>query len=208
MGDGPTVSVVVPTWGRPSLVRRAIASALAQTEPRIEVLVVIDGPDPETAAAVADVDDARVRAIDLPVRVGAAAARNRGVDEAAARWVAFLDDDDEWLPDKLGTQLAMAEASRWRLPIVSSRLIARTADADLLLPRRLPEPGEPLSEYLTVRHHAFRGEGFLSTSTLLAPAELFRTIRFSVALPSCRTSTGCSGPANSPASASSTPLNR
>jgi len=183
VSDRPTVTAIIPTCNRPPLVRRAVDSALAQTESRIEVLVVIDGPDPDTMSALASVADGRLRTIQLADRRGAGAARNRGIEEAAGRWVALLDDDDEWLPEKLATQLALAEASGWPSPIVSSRLIARTPDADLLLPRRLPEPGEPVSEYLTVRHHVFRGEGFLSTSTLLAPTELFRAVPFSVGLP-------------------------
>ena len=177
------MSVVIPTWGRPTLVRRALDSVLSQTERSIEVIVVIDGPDPATIAALAEVGDGRVRTVELPERGGAAAARNQGIGAATAPWVALLDDDDEWLPEKLATQLAIAAASPWRRPVVSCRLIARTADGDLLLPRRAPRPDEPVSEYLTVRHHVFRGEGFLSTSTLVAPTDVFREVPFSVALP-------------------------
>ena len=88
---------------------------------------------------------------------------------ATARWTALLDDDDEWLPDKLATQLALATSAPLALPIVASRLLMRTPRADVVLPRRLPRPGEPTSEYLAVRHGLFHGEGFIQTSTIMAP---------------------------------------
>ena len=176
--SGPLVSVVIATYDRAVLVLRAVASALAQSETRLEVIVVIDGPNAAIVNALQTVSDPRLRIVKLPRNVGPAGARNRGFVEATAPWVALLDDDDEWLPDKLRIQLDLATASAARLPIVGSRLIARTQGADLVLPRRLPRPDEPMSEYLTVRHHAFHGEGYLQTSTLLAPTELFRAVPF------------------------------
>ncbi len=183
MVTDPLVTVVIPSWNRTFLAQRAVASALTQTEQRIEVVVVVDESDGDTAAALSRIEDRRLRTIELESRHGAAAARNRGIADARAPWIALLDDDDEWFPQKLATQLEMAETSRWRRPIIASRLVARTPGADLLLPRRLPGDDEPLSEYLTVRHHAFRGEGFLSTSTLMAPTALFREVPFKPGLP-------------------------
>jgi glycosyltransferase involved in cell wall biosynthesis len=171
---------VIATFDRPLLVLRAVASALAQSETRLEVIVVIDGPNAAIVNALQTVGDPRLRVVELPQNVGPAGARNRGFSEATAPWVALLDDDDEWLPDKLRIQLDLATTSGARLPIVGSRLIARTPGADLVLPRRLPRPDEPMSEYLTVRHHLFHGEGYLQSSTLFAPAELFRSVPFRV----------------------------
>src|SRR5262245_38635866 len=147
MPFSPDVSVVIPTLSRPALVTRAVRSALAQTVKAIEVIVVIDGPDEATRAALDTIADARLRVIALPQRGGAPNARNAGVEAARAPWTALLDDDDEWLPHKLATQLDLATRAPVRLPIVASRLINRTPRADLVLPRRLPAAGEPLSEY-------------------------------------------------------------
>jgi glycosyltransferase involved in cell wall biosynthesis len=187
----PAVSVVVPTRGRPELVRRAVGSALCQTLRDIEVIVVVDGPDPHTRDALAGIDDSRLRLVELAERGGAPAARNAGVRHARGRWTALLDDDDEWLPAKLETQLALAgeaagppppepsePAPSGRTPIVACRLFMRTPRADVVLPRRLPAPGEQLSEYLTVRRGLFHGEGFIQTSTILAPTDLFRRVPF------------------------------
>ncbi|MBY0277507.1 glycosyltransferase, partial [Candidatus Binatia bacterium] len=70
----PLVTVVIPTADRPQLVLRAVLTALAQTERRIEVVVVVDGPDPATTRALATLDDPRLRVLELPARGGVGAA--------------------------------------------------------------------------------------------------------------------------------------
>jgi glycosyltransferase involved in cell wall biosynthesis len=178
----PDVSVVIPTRFRPDLVVRAVRSVLAQTVDTIEVVVVIDGPDDETSAALDALGDARIRVVTLDESGGAPNARNVGVSHAQGAWTAFLDDDDEWLPNKLEVQLALAKGAKARLPIVASRLLNRTPRAESVMPRRLPAPGEPLSEYLTVRRGLFYGDGFIQTSTIMAPTELLRRVPFTVGL--------------------------
>ena len=174
----PKVSVVIPTRNRPALVTRAVTSALAQTMAELEVVVVVDGPDPATAEARAAIGDERLRVVELPEPGGAQNARNTGVTHARGEWTALLDDDDEWLPEKLEKQLAVARPGS----IVASRLVMRTPRADTMLPRRLPEPGQPLSEYLVCRRGLFHGDGFIQTSTIMAPTALFREVPFTVGL--------------------------
>ncbi|MFG1922689.1 glycosyltransferase family 2 protein [Cryptosporangium sp. NPDC048952] len=176
------MSVVIPTRNRPELVLRAVGSALAQTLRELEVVVVVDGPDPATREALAGIDDTRVRVVELEESGGAPNARNAGVQNADGEWTAFLDDDDEWLPEKLATQIALAALSPYSLPIVSSRLYMRTPRADVVLPRRLPGADEQPTEYLTVRRGVFHGDGFLQTSTILARTELLRRVPFTVGL--------------------------
>ncbi|QSB14425.1 glycosyltransferase family 2 protein [Natronosporangium hydrolyticum] len=178
MASVPEVSVIVPTRSRPALVCRAVRGALAQTVTNIEVIVVVDGPDQETIGALSAIRDHRVRAVELPAPGGAPTARNHGVRLARAAWTALLDDDDEWLPEKLAVQLKLAAATSVPTPIVASRLINRTPRADLVVPRRLPDPDQPISEYLTVRHGLFHGDGFVQTSTILTPTELLRRVPF------------------------------
>jgi glycosyltransferase involved in cell wall biosynthesis len=182
MPSEPDVSVVIPTRFRPELVTRAVRSALAQTVDNIEVIVVIDGPDDTTRVALARIADARLRVVVLPEKGGAPNARNVGVREARAPWTALLDDDDEWLPHKLAVQLDVAKDTQVTMPVVASRLINRTPRAESVMPRRLPDVGEPLSEYLTVRRGLFYGDGFIQTSTILAPTALLRRVPFTVGL--------------------------
>lgn len=108
----PLVSVVIPTWDRAQSFRKALDSALAQTETDLEVIVVDDGSPTDVAErAVRARADGRVRYIRLPEHRGVSAARNAGVQAATGKYVAFLDDDDEWLPDKLQHQVSVLEAS-------------------------------------------------------------------------------------------------
>jgi glycosyltransferase involved in cell wall biosynthesis len=102
----PTVSVVIPTHDRATIVERAICSVLAQTRPALEILVVDDGSTDDTAARLERYVDQTVRVLRLAERVGGSRARNIGIEAARGDWVAFLDSDDEWRPRKLERQLA------------------------------------------------------------------------------------------------------
>lgn len=183
MSSIPRVSVVIPTYHRPDLVVRAIQSALAQSIGDLEVVAIVDGPDDETQAALSTVTDSRLRVIVAPERLGNAGARNAGVTEARARWVAFLDDDDLWMPAKLERQLAVAEVSGHRYPVVACKLIGRSESQDFHWPRRLPRLGEPLSEYLFCRSTPYAGEGLIVTSTIFTARDLLLQVPFDDSLP-------------------------
>ena len=115
----PIISTIIPTRNRPDLVYRAVESALNQTWQSIEVIVVIDGPDDATVAALDRITDPRLKKILLPENRGVAAARNAGIQVAKGSWIALLDDDDRWLPEKLERQMKIAGESSYSLPIVS-----------------------------------------------------------------------------------------
>ncbi|PHJ64571.1 glycosyl transferase [Nostoc linckia z18] len=168
----PIVSVVIPTRNRPQIVVRGAKSALSQTLQSIEVIVIVDGPDRQTVDALSQIGDPRLRVIELPQNIGPSGARNTGVREAKGTWIAFLDDDDQWLPQKLERQLELATSSTYEFPVVASRFISRTPKGDFICPRRLPQASEPLSEYLFVRNSFFKGEGCIQTSTLFVKKEL------------------------------------
>jgi glycosyltransferase involved in cell wall biosynthesis len=166
------ISVIIPTHKRPHLVPRAVKSALTQTLKSIEVIVVVDGPDSATVEVLEQIDDSRLKVMVLPTNVRLAGARNAGVQAAQGTWIAFLDDDDEWLPEKLERQLEVAKRSSYACPIVVSQFTNRTPKGDFIWPRRLPKPSEHLSEYLFVRHSLFRGEGAILPSTYFTRREL------------------------------------
>ena len=174
----PLISVVVPTADRPQLVLRAVRSALAQSLREIEVLVVVDGRDPATTGALAGVTDPRLRVLELAERQGVGEARNAGVDAARGDWVALLDDDDEWRPDKLALQLATARASALAHPVVSCRFLSRDRRGDVVLPRRVPARCENLADYLFCQRGLLGGEGVVLPSTVFAPVSLLREVRF------------------------------
>jgi teichuronic acid biosynthesis glycosyltransferase TuaG len=105
----PDVSVVIPTWNRAELLVNAVRSALTQTIPPLEVLVCDDGSTDESEKVVRAMGDTRVRWLTGERAGCPAIPRNRGIRESQGEWIAFLDNDDEWLPDKLEKQLRFAE---------------------------------------------------------------------------------------------------
>lgn len=105
----PRVSVIIPTHNRMTLLCRAIDSVLAQTWSDLELIVVDDGSDDGTADMVERIADPRVRLVRHDRAKGPPRARNAGIAAARGEWVAFLDNDDEWLPEKLERQLDRIE---------------------------------------------------------------------------------------------------
>ncbi len=101
MIDQPLFSVVIPTCGRAELLQAALRSVLAQTVTDFEVVVVDDGG----RGVVVRPTDPRVHVLTRERRGGAAAARNEGIRASRGRYVTFLDDDDEFTPDRLKTAL-------------------------------------------------------------------------------------------------------
>ncbi len=107
----PRVSVVIPTHNRCSLVSRAVKSVLNQTVENLEVLVVDDASQDNTLTVLENLaqEDNRIRYIRNEIPLGGGGARNVGIHNACGKYVAFLDDDDEWLPYKLERQLPYAD---------------------------------------------------------------------------------------------------
>jgi glycosyltransferase involved in cell wall biosynthesis len=172
------VSVIIPTHERTRLVLRAVQSVLAQTLQKVDIIVVIDGPDHSTYHALEALNEHRLRIVELPISRGGAGARHAGVCEAQTEWIAFLDDDDEWLPQKLDKQLQIAQTSCYRLPIVTCYVIGTTPKGKFVWPKRPLKMLEPISEYLLARSTLFHGEGMIQTSTLLVKKELLQTVPF------------------------------
>lgn len=111
----PLVSCIIPTYRRSDMLTRAVDSALNQTHRNVEVLVVDDNePNSAESGAVKEllkkyVADARVRYVVQEKHINGAVARNVGIYAAKGKYIAFLDDDDEWLPEKIEKQVAILE---------------------------------------------------------------------------------------------------
>lgn len=104
------ITALIPARDAEATIGNAVRSALDQDRPPKEVVVVDDGSTDGTREAVARVSDDRVRIVGGPAR-GVAAARNLGLDRARTSWVAFLDADDEWMPNHVGAVLDAIAAS-------------------------------------------------------------------------------------------------
>ena len=107
----PSVSVVIPTFNRAELLPAAIRSVLNQTFQDFEILIVDDGSSDTTPDIVKTFDDKRIHYIRHAVPRGGAAARNTGIAHSRGEYVAFLDDDDEWYPQKLARQMEVMRKS-------------------------------------------------------------------------------------------------
>jgi glycosyltransferase involved in cell wall biosynthesis len=107
----PTVSVIIPTRNRAALLARSIDSVLAQTFGDFELIVINDASTDQTRELLAGIADPRLRVIHREQNKGAAAARNAGLAIARGEFLAFQDDDDYWLAQKLEKQVAALRAA-------------------------------------------------------------------------------------------------
>lgn len=107
----PKVSVIIPTYNRAEFLRSAIRSVLNQTFQDFEIIVVDDASKDKTQEVVSSFSDRRIEYIRHEINKGGSAARNTGIRMSEAEYIAFLDDDDEWLPEKLHMQVELMESS-------------------------------------------------------------------------------------------------
>lgn len=106
--DGPLVSIILPTHNRAGYLLESIGSVLAQTYPHWELIVWDDGSTDETAEIVRSYADGRIRSFYEPNQ-GVAYARNQAIRRSTGGYIAFLDSDDAWLPEKLKIQVQILE---------------------------------------------------------------------------------------------------
>jgi len=118
------VSVIIPTYNRAEFLRSAIESALKQTFTDIEIIVSDDRSTDHTRSVARCFNDSRVRYIENTGKKGPSAARNAAIMVSKGKYIAFLDDDDEWLPEKLEWQIEVLEKNRPNVCGIYSNLIA------------------------------------------------------------------------------------
>lgn len=107
----PKISVIIPTYNRAEFIGRAIGSVLCQSFEDLELIVVDDASTDQTQQIVEQIKDKRIKIIRHENNKGAPASRNTGIKSSRGEYIGFLDDDDEWLPDKLVKQLKLFETS-------------------------------------------------------------------------------------------------
>lgn len=148
------VSIIMPAYNAARYIEEAIASALMQTLADLE-LIVVDDASTDNTAAIAErfaTTDARVRVLRQAENAGPSAARNRGLGEARGRWIAILDADDAFLPDRLAPLVALGETQALDM-VADNLLLVPDEDpgaARAMIPAGLlPEPRAlPLAEFV------------------------------------------------------------
>lgn len=174
-GAQPTFSVVIPLYNRADIVGQTIRSVLDQDYQDFEIIVVDDGSKDDPEPVVAAFGDPRIRYI-RQANAGGGAARNRGIEEARGRYVAFLDSDDQFLPGKLSIMAAALPAGDQDIVLYSQMKVDRGVDRYWVRPERGIREDEDVGEYL------FCANQFMQTSTLVVSAALAKRVRFDPAL--------------------------
>lgn len=152
------ISVIIPAYNAQAYIAKAIRSVQAQTFSNFEVIVVDDASTDATAAAVHELcaEDARIRYARMEANAGPAASRNRGLDLAQGEWVALLDADDRFHPDRLETPLDLGE--REGVDVVSDNITLLKDGEDVgepMIPKSiLSEPRVlPFAEFIAGCHY-------------------------------------------------------
>ena len=157
----PKVSVIITTYNRSYLLSKAIQSVLSQSFHGFEIIVVDDASQDNTAQIVNVFSDKRIRYIRHHVNKGYCHSKNNGVKNANGEYIAFLDDDDEWFPEKLSMQVSMLDNSPLKIGVVYTGSIAvDIANGKELYTRISTMRGN-------IFQHLIRYEEFITTSSVL-----------------------------------------
>ncbi|MCD6419547.1 MAG: glycosyltransferase [Synergistetes bacterium] len=130
----PKVSVIIPTYNRSDLVVKAVDSVLSQTYGDFELIVVDDGSEDDTSDIVMRYNDERLIYIRYVRNRGPSAARNSGIRLSRGEYVAFLDSDDEWLPEKLERQIEVMEKSSPDVGVVYTGYLQMLGEESVVSP--------------------------------------------------------------------------
>ncbi len=169
----PKISVIVPIYNRVDLIKRSIESILEQTYPAHEIIVVDDASTDGSPDAAESIVNECIKVIRCKQNRGGAAARNVGIDAAQGDYIAFLDSDDTWLPDKLMQQIkSLNTVDEKERTICYTNLEIITQRSRKIWNKKLYDSSENISDYLISESQA------MQTSTLLMSAVLAREIRF------------------------------
>jgi glycosyltransferase involved in cell wall biosynthesis len=171
----PTFSIVIPAFNRANIIGMALRSVFSQDFTDFEIIVVDDGSKDGLEGVVSAFEDPRIRYIRQE-NAGGGAARNRGIDEACGRYIAFLDSDDVFLPEHLSAMHAIL-ADRDDVVAYAQVIVDRQNGKTFLKPPRAIGENEDMAEYLCC------SRGFLQTSTLVVPSAIAKRVRYRDKMP-------------------------
>lgn len=117
------ISVIIPNYNRAAFLKQAIESVLAQTYPVLEILICDDGSQDESRSVVQAFADDRIQWLDCGRNGRPAIPRNKGIQRAKGQWLAFLDNDDVWLPEKLELQIAALQQQKVHAVCTNAKII-------------------------------------------------------------------------------------
>lgn len=178
----PSVSVILPTYNRASLLPRAVQSVLVQGYQDLELIIIDDGSADGTPEVVASSGDSRIRYVRFEQNRGIGAARHEGVSRAQGEFIAFIDSDDIWLPGKLELQTHLFRKHTQFEVIFSNFLNVNHVDGNRELGFRQNQVGlaqlqvrqleTGVREISSGLHQAILGSNFISPSTVMLKADV------------------------------------
>ncbi|WP_275554892.1 glycosyltransferase family 2 protein [Mixta sp. Marseille-Q2659] len=167
----PLISVVIPTFNRADIILKTLNSVLNQTYRHIEVFVVDDASTDNTAAVMAGVQDERVHFVQLEKNSGGTRPRNEGIERSSGEFIALLDSDDEWVPEKLQKQLDYLRQQPGKNRVCMTAKYNKRPEG-LHLRRN-----KDLRKYPSIMEFLLLGNDF-QTSTLLLDAAIAKQTQF------------------------------
>ena len=173
----PKVSIVIPTCNRPELLKRALKSVTEQTYNDYEVIVIDDGQKERAHSIVSTFSSLPITYIQNEVSLGGGGARNKGISTAQGEYVAFLDDDDVWVPDKLEIQVMLLDGAGPEIGFVFSAVENCYSDKSVIT-----EVDATVRDYSVIALTRFKG--FLTSSLLVRKKVLDEVGGFDETLPS------------------------
>jgi glycosyltransferase involved in cell wall biosynthesis len=174
----PKVDVIIPTYNRSELLHSAITSVLNQTYQDFEIIVVDDCSEDDTPKVIKNFENHKIRSIRHGTNQGEGRARNTGILNSNAEYVAFLDDDDEWVPEKLYLEVDLLEKASPQVGGVYTGYLAVDKVTGETLDQRIPELRGDIykqmirenvvgtSSTVLVRKECFNGVGLFDESVV------------------------------------------
>ncbi len=166
MIDG-LVSIIMPSWNTGRFIGESIQSVLSQTYKKWELIIVDDCSTDNTDEIVASFDDERIRYFRNDKNSGAALTRNKAMREARGEWIAFLDSDDLWMPEKLEKQLSFMKENGYTFSFTEYE--------------KIDEESKPLNIYVSgpekVNKHKMYNYDYIGQLTMIYSAKVFGLIQ-------------------------------
>jgi glycosyltransferase involved in cell wall biosynthesis len=166
----PVVSVIIPTYNRANYIKKSLQSAVSQTVRDIEIIIINNYSTDNTLEVISSFNDTRIKIINFKNGGVIAKSRNQGMVQSTGRYIAFLDDDDIWCPDKLELQIEYLESHPEFGAVYSNAIIIDEKDnrKGYLIKRGQAKEGQIFQHLL--------GGNFITILTVLMRRELLESI--------------------------------
>ena len=173
--EAPLISVIIPTYNRANLVNQTLDSVLQQSYQNLEIIIVDDGSTDETEATIKDIADSRICYLRHQKNFGGAKARNTGIEAATGQYIAFLDSDDIWMPNKLELQIASIQkfSDFEKVVIYTQRKFSNAFKG-----KHIKRPKKGIEDSTNLADYLFCEDGDMQTSTLMMASSLAKATCF------------------------------